>query len=59
MKMNNAGYYDRLCFQWEHELQDPNDVLIEAERIRQRQAAREEIGGSGDLEIHGKPGQVG
>ena len=44
-ELNNAGYYDRLCFQWEQELQDPNDVLIEAERIRQK------IGGSGDLEI--------
>ena len=44
-ELNNAGYYDRLCFQWEQELQDPNDVFIEAERIRQK------IGGSGDLEI--------
>jgi hypothetical protein len=33
-ELNNAGYYDRLCFLREKELQDPNDVLIEAERIR-------------------------
>jgi len=44
-ELNNAGYYDRLCALREKELQDPNDILIEAERIRT------EIGGSGDLEI--------
>ena len=40
-ELNNASYYDRLCRQWELELQDPNDVLIEAERIRQQMAAEE------------------
>jgi len=44
-ELNNAGYYDRLCAQWEKEIQDSNDVLIEAERIRRK------IGGSGDLVI--------
>lgn len=37
-ELNNASYYDRLCMQWERELEDPNDVLIEAERRRQELA---------------------
>ena len=41
-ELNNASYYDRLCFQRERELADPNDVLIEAERRRQELAAKEE-----------------
>lgn len=40
-ELNNAGYYDRFCMQWERELADPNDVLIEAERRRQELAAEE------------------
>ena len=41
-ELNNSSYFDRLCAQWEKEIQDPDDVLIEAERIRQRQAIEEE-----------------
>jgi len=37
--MNNANYYDRLCYQWEKEMSDPNDVLREAEYRRQELAA--------------------
>lgn len=38
-EMNNANYYDRLCYQWEKEMSDPNDVLREAEYRRQELAA--------------------
>ena len=38
-EMNNANYYDRLCYQWEKEISDPNDVLREAEYRRQELAA--------------------
>ena len=30
--MNNAFYYDRLCWQREREIEDPDDVLISAEQ---------------------------
>lgn len=40
-ELNNASYYDRLCMQWERKIEDPNDVLIAAERRRQ-ELAREE-----------------
>jgi hypothetical protein len=38
-EMNNAAYYDGLCMEWERQLADPDDVLIEAERRRQELAA--------------------
>lgn len=37
--MNNALYYDRLCWERERELEDPNDVLIKAERRKRELAA--------------------
>src|SRR5436305_3701992 len=40
-EMNNANYYDRLCYQWEKEISDPDDVLREAEYRRQELAAQE------------------
>ena len=40
-ELNNASYYDRLCFQRQRELQDPNDILIEAERLKQKLTAQE------------------
>ena len=30
--MNNALYYDRLCWTRERQLEDPNDVLLKAEQ---------------------------
>lgn len=39
--MNNAMYYDRLCWVKEHELEDPDDVLIKAEE-RKRELAAEQ-----------------
>ncbi|HEY6351143.1 MAG TPA: hypothetical protein VI636_17200 [Candidatus Angelobacter sp.] len=33
--MNNALYYDRLCWTREKQLEDPDDVLIEAEQRKQ------------------------
>ena len=41
-EMNNANYYDRLCYQWEKEISDPNDVLREAEYRRQELTAEQE-----------------
>ena len=38
--MNNALYYDRLCWVRERELEDPDDVLIKAEQ-RKRELASE------------------
>jgi len=37
-ELNNAAYYDRLCIEWERELEDPDDVLIEAEHRREELA---------------------
>ena len=39
--MNNALYYDRLCWTRERKLKDPNDVLFEAE-YRKRELAKEQ-----------------
>ena len=39
--MNNALYYDRLCWTREKQLEDPNDVLLKAEE-RKREIAQEE-----------------
>ena len=39
--MNNAAYYDRLCLQRERELEDPDDVVLEAE-LRKRELAAEQ-----------------
>jgi hypothetical protein len=38
--MNNALYYDRLCWTREKRLEDPNDVLLKAEE-RKREIAQE------------------
>jgi hypothetical protein len=38
--MNNALYYDRLCWTKEKQLEDPDDVLLKAER-RKRELERE------------------
>ena len=38
--MNNALYYDRLCWVREREIEDPDDVLIKAEQ-RKRELASE------------------
>jgi hypothetical protein len=40
-EMNNVGYYDRLCLEWERQIKDPDDVLIEAEHRKQEIAAEE------------------
>jgi len=37
--MNNALYYDRLCWVRERELEDPDDVLIKAEQRKRELAA--------------------
>lgn len=39
--MNNALYYDRLCWTKEKQLEDPDDVLIQAEQ-RKRELATEQ-----------------
>jgi hypothetical protein len=39
--MNNALYYDRLCWTREKQLEDPNDVLPKAEQ-RKREVAAEQ-----------------
>ena len=43
--MNNALYYDRLCWTRERQLEDPNDILLKAEErkreIEQEQQRRE------------------
>ena|SRR5438270_12937831 len=41
-EMKNSAYYDRLCWQWERELEDPNDVLVEAEERKRQIAAEQE-----------------
>jgi hypothetical protein len=38
--MNNALYYDRLCWTRERQLEDPDDVLLKAEQ-RKREVERE------------------
>jgi len=40
--MNNALYYDRLCWQRERELEDPDDVLIQAEQRKRELAAEQQ-----------------
>ena len=40
--MNNALYYDRLCRTREKQLEDPNDVLIKAERRKRELAAEQQ-----------------
>src|SRR5262249_6426186 len=40
--MNNALYYDRLCWVKERELEDPDDVLIKAEYRRRELAAEQQ-----------------
>ncbi len=40
--MNNALYYDRLCWVREMELEDPDDVLISAERRKRELAAEQQ-----------------
>ena len=40
--MNNALYYDRLCWTRERELEDPDDVLIEAEQRKRELAAEQQ-----------------
>lgn len=40
--MNNALYYDRLCWVRECELEDPDDVLIKAEHRRRELAAEQQ-----------------
>jgi hypothetical protein len=40
--MNNALYYDRLCWVKERELEDPDDVLIKAEDRRRELAAEQQ-----------------
>ncbi len=47
---NNAAYYDRLCRQWERQLKDPNDVLIEAEHRKQEIAEEQQRQEEEDLE---------
>jgi hypothetical protein len=34
----NALYFDRLCAQWERQIEDPDDVLLEAEYRKQELA---------------------
>lgn len=40
--MNNALYYDRLCWVKERELADPDDVLIKAEQRKRELAAEQQ-----------------
>ena len=40
--MNNALYYDRLCWVKERELEDPDDVLIKAEERKRELAAEQQ-----------------
>lgn len=40
--MNNALYYDRLCWTKEREIEDPDDVLLEAEQRKRVLAAEQE-----------------
>lgn len=40
--MNNALYYDRLCWKRERQLEDPDDVLLKAERRKQELAAEQQ-----------------
>ena len=40
--MNNALYYDRLCRQRERELEDPDDLLIKAERQKRELATEQQ-----------------
>ena len=40
--MNNALYYDRLCWVKERELEDPDDVLIKAEHRKRELAAEQQ-----------------
>lgn len=40
--MNNALYYDRLCWTREKQLEDPDDVLIKAEQRKRELAAEQQ-----------------
>ncbi len=37
-EQKNAVYFDRLCAQWERQISDPDDVLLEAEYRKQELA---------------------
>lgn len=38
----NATHFDRLCARWEHQTEDPDDVLLEAEYRKQELAEEQE-----------------
>ena len=40
--MNNALYYDRLCWTRERQLKDPDDVLLDAEQRKRELAAEQQ-----------------
>jgi hypothetical protein len=40
--MNNALYYDRLCWTRERQLEDPDDVLLKAEQRKRELAAEQQ-----------------
>ena len=40
-EMSNAAWYDRLCIRWERQIEDPADVLIEAERYKRKLAQQQ------------------
>src|SRR5947209_2645200 len=42
-EMSNAAWFDRLCIQWERQIEDPADVLIEAERYKRKLAQQQQI----------------
>ena len=37
-ELSNSTWYDRLCLEWEKQIEDPDDILREAERIRRERA---------------------
>ncbi|PYP85532.1 MAG: hypothetical protein DMG65_20595 [Candidatus Angelobacter sp. Gp1-AA117] len=43
-ELSNSTWYDRLCLEWEKQIEDPDDVLIEAERIKQERGLSESKG---------------
>lgn len=43
-ELSNSSWYDRLCYEWEKQIADPDDMLKEAERIKQERRLSESKG---------------
>ena len=43
-ELSNSTWFDRLCLEWEKQIEDPDDILREAERVKQERGLSETKG---------------